>query len=222
MRKGFTLIELLVVIAIIAILAAILFPVFARAREKARQTSCLSNVKQMALAVQMYSQDYDEKMPFAQMIYDVAVYQPWQDKTVSSGYYADLLYPYIKNKQVFVCPSRDGDWIGYGYNCYMGYIGNRQPTTTYTAPIYTGVALSTIQYPAQTVVIGDRHGGTYPSWAYYRLWTASYSGADYEPLPHNEGVNIAFCDGHAKWYRGTAANSVYNGGTLYYYADASH
>jgi len=66
MRRGFTLIELLVVIAIIAILAAILFPVFARAREKARQSSCLSNVKQLDLAVQMYIQDYDEMLPYGQ------------------------------------------------------------------------------------------------------------------------------------------------------------
>src|SRR6056297_3095 len=101
--SGFTLIELLVVIAIIAILAAILFPVFARAREKARQTSCLSNVKQLGLGVMMYAADYDERLP-ARSIGGV-------------GWYG-LLQPYIKNWQVIICPSGTGnyDWISYGWN----------------------------------------------------------------------------------------------------------
>src|ERR1700743_3800079 len=88
---GFTLIELLVVIAIIAILAAILFPVFAKAREKARQTACLSNCKQMSLGIQQYTQDYDETLPWAQQ----AVGGAWNL----------LIYPYVKNDQVFQCPS---------------------------------------------------------------------------------------------------------------------
>ncbi|MGM0491747.1 MAG: DUF1559 domain-containing protein, partial [Armatimonadota bacterium] len=89
-RTGFTLIELLVVIAIIAILAAILFPVFARAREKARQTSCLSNVKQLMIGVQMYAQDYDERLPRHG-------FPRWTIK----------IYPYVNNVQVYSCPSAD-------------------------------------------------------------------------------------------------------------------
>ena len=92
MRKGFTLIELLVVIAIIAILAAILFPVFARAREKARQTSCLNNLKQIGLAVAMYIQDYDETYPCVASSFNAC------------GITA-FLNPYIKNNQVWLCPS---------------------------------------------------------------------------------------------------------------------
>jgi prepilin-type N-terminal cleavage/methylation domain-containing protein/prepilin-type processing-associated H-X9-DG protein len=93
-RRAFTLIELLVVIAIIAILAAILFPVFAQAREKARQTSCSSNLKQIGTALMMYSSDYDEQMPPSQL--------PSTGANVS---WPTMLYTYVKNEQVFVCPS---------------------------------------------------------------------------------------------------------------------
>ncbi len=96
-RRGFTLIELLVVIAIIAILAAILFPVFARAREKARQTSCLSNVKQLSLGVLMYTQDYDERLPYC----DCNAYSSGTNWAISTQ-------PYVKNAQIFVCPSDSG------------------------------------------------------------------------------------------------------------------
>src|SRR5437763_14870133 len=96
-RNGFTLIELLVVIAIIAILAAILFPVFAQAREKARQTACASNMRQMGLAVQMYLQDYDERFPLAATAPTPTTFLNWHH----------LVDPYVKNKQVWICPSAD-------------------------------------------------------------------------------------------------------------------
>ena len=94
--RGFTLIELLVVIAIIAILAAILFPVFAKAREKARQTSCLSNVKQIVLAALQYAQDYDERLPMHVVASNAS--PTWL-------YWPRAVFPYIKNEQVFECPS---------------------------------------------------------------------------------------------------------------------
>src|SRR6056297_580676 len=116
MQRGFTLIELLVVIAIIAILAAILFPVFARAREKARQASCLSNAKQLGLGFMMYVQDYDERLP--------AVYV-W----LPEGYWAQLIYPYVENHQVYQCPSAPkdepvggGKWRGlWNYPLHYGF-----------------------------------------------------------------------------------------------------
>ena len=92
MRRGFTLIELLVVIAIIAILAAILFPVFARAREKARQASCLSNLKQLGLGLMMYAQDYDERLPGT---YTMVPPGPWP-----LVFWPQIILPYVKNTQI--------------------------------------------------------------------------------------------------------------------------
>src|SRR5471032_1752630 len=97
-RKGFTLIELLVVIAIIAILAAILFPVFARARENARRASCQSNLKQIGLGMLQYAQDYDERIPFG-------VFAGYGNSLPDGIGWAGPLYPYLKSAQIFVCPS---------------------------------------------------------------------------------------------------------------------
>src|SRR5579862_3134643 len=112
-RRGFTLIELLVVIAIIAILAAILFPVFAQAREKARAISCISNLKQIGLSLIMYTQDYDEAFPsvITNSSQDGGC-APGLEWYALGGGWATLANPYIKNGQIFRCPSSESPyWV---------------------------------------------------------------------------------------------------------------
>ncbi len=220
-RRGFTLIELLVVIAIIAILAAILFPVFARAREKARQTSCLSNQKQIGLAVLMYAQDYDERFP--------PDYVGGGEKRVS-GFY-DCCGPYTKNEQMYICPSghfrfdyaRDeltpGDgfyhrWMVAGYGIVntfssssIGYPNFGGNTVWVRASDGGGRPLAEMIRPADVIVAVETYSGAW-------LMTPAAAGFDnstLEPLPmeesgkaggmmyrHNGTMNIIYGDGHAK------------------------
>ena len=191
--KGFTLIELLVVIAIIAILAAILFPVFARAREKARQTSCLNNNKQFALALLMYAQDYDEHLPPAMM------YNP----SGSIGF-PRLLHPYTMNWNIWECPSSgwsrnfsvpdEGSFrLSYVANYYMMPWGD-----TPTSPQYQqGANLGRIARPAEQVLIAER--GNVTAWG-----TSDASGERVDRTVHSEGANYCFADGHAKWLQESA------------------
>lgn len=143
-RKGFTLIELLVVIAIIAILAAILFPVFAKAREKARQSSCISNVKQIMTAVNMYSQDYDEVLPCA---YTWGYPDPWV-------FWPHQLEPYIKSWDVYDCPSNP--LKGRKNVNYHGTIYPILPTYAMTAAIIAapGISMAAVTTPASKWLLG--------------------------------------------------------------------
>ncbi len=209
-RKGFTLIELLVVIAIIAILAAILFPVFARAREKARQTSCLSNMKQIATATEMYTQDYDECYPIS--IYPSAV-------GVVTFYHE--LMPYMKNSQILECPSepkRIGmdeleaalgvppvpGLTGTGFNGNYAIFEDGY-TASSPNPITGewGAVVSNAQlvYPAETFVMGD--GEIASGYGDMDPFDSPVVGA------HNEGFNAAFADGHAKWIKCVEEPSVH-------------
>jgi prepilin-type N-terminal cleavage/methylation domain-containing protein/prepilin-type processing-associated H-X9-DG protein len=213
MRRGFTLIELLVVIAIIAILAAILFPVFAKAREKARQSSCLSNVKQLILAELQYAQDYDETFSGI-----------WQAEAAPGNAYIweVVIAPYVKNTQVFVCPSNTN---GVGYAKIYGNDAPIGPNSRYTSGYltYAGVkrgsaSLGMIARPAEIVLLADcwpnqRHlpslgiwlilydddGDGVPESSAYGRGNAQYHYNGLQPR-HNSGANIGFCDGHAKWY----------------------
>ena len=189
MKRGFTLIELLVVIAIIAILAAILFPVFARAREKARQTSCLSNVKQIGLGFTMYFQDYDETVPGARLNID-----GW----------TGMVTPYVKNEQIFTCPSWNGTgaWINRGTLCggcgtwtrvyWGGYTYSNMRNAGGCINWNSQEKLAAYDKPAEHALLYD---GTCPHGTPTTAGQPAHEAVD----RHNEGYNVAFLDGHAKF-----------------------
>jgi len=202
-RHGFTLIELLVVIAIIAILAAILFPVFARAREKARQTACLSNMKQIALAADMYCTDYDE-------CYPMSIYTP--STVVITFYHA--LQPYMKNTQLLQCPSEKDrilmtelqgilpiplapglDAVGYNGNYAVFEDG---PANALTGADHAVISQAEIPFPSETFIMGDGEIELSPN-----IFNSPVV------IPHNEGLNAAFCDGHAKFVKAVQTTTTY-------------
>lgn len=222
-RRGFTLIELLVVIAIIAILAAILFPVFAQARERARAASCTSNLKQLGIGLSMYVQDYDEIFPNAYM-------SPVAPGTQFPGgvwnscclFWPQLVYPYFKNTQVFTCPSM----AVYKTAPYLGHYGANGDVVRTPATISRGLA--ELSAPASTYLAMD--AGPYtvsygnaltPSGNFWYIpgvgdilgipSTGSIGGyalsagleGDFARGRHFGGIHVAFADGHVKFVKST-------------------
>ena len=254
-REAFTLIELLVVIAIIAILAAILFPVFAQAREKARQTSCLSNIKQLGLGLMMYVQDYDETWPRNDdCVNGGTVAVPGAPATAigCTGPYGDRVnhykwwywtYPYVKNVDINFCPSRTRimdqsaatgnakwqDWknssevfgAGYGLNLSVTGALNVWPKPSSGRAYrnsFLGGGLAGVDRPADTLLIMETDNPAVGAYNYpysqqtvtsYPLATREYWQAVMKPkgavnklnAPHNDGLNIGYCDGHAKFMK---------------------
>ncbi len=196
-RRGFTLIELLVVIAIIAILAAILFPVFAKAREKARQTNCLSNAKQIGLAQLQYCQDYDEKFP--REYWGATSVYTWPNGQVTAGMWIPSVFPYANNIQMFNCPSNTVEWAG-------GYVGNH-----FSYPFNNRLNLANLGRVVSPVDCIVNICGIY----YYSNGTNNAESNIGSPPSvqkrHNEGTNAVHVDGHAKWYR---FDQVWRGSSL--------
>jgi prepilin-type N-terminal cleavage/methylation domain-containing protein/prepilin-type processing-associated H-X9-DG protein len=201
-QRGFTLIELLVVIAIIAILAAILFPVFAQAREKARTASCSSNLKQLGLAFVMYAQDYDER--------SVPEYICPPGGLNQFIRWSGRLDPYLKNTEIWLCPSAKLETPG-GYGNYGMMYGWSSWTSSASgvSGCYSqgGVPLSFISNPADVGVFGDTNACPYPGNAntgYYPVDSSTGLAAGYNccgrfSARHTGGANINFADGHVKW-----------------------
>jgi len=209
-RNGFTLIELLVVIAIIAVLAAILFPVFARARENARRASCMSNMKQIALACVMYTQDYDGALfPYE-----------YQISTNTAGSEMKVLFPYVKNAQVFRCPSSQQTYTGSAVNCstdpthwYCSSYGfpavaASDPRKAALLNLNWGgnvVILDSIPAPSQTCLLAEtkKATDTTNTWGYTRFNGYDLTSTGYDGMlvadRHLGGSNYAFMDGHVKW-----------------------
>ncbi|MFO7948228.1 MAG: DUF1559 domain-containing protein [Armatimonadota bacterium] len=182
---GFSLIELLVVIAIIAILAAMMFPVFSQAREKARSIACINNLKQISMALFMYAGDYGGDMPTGTYVAE----DVFGNVVEINGYegWANHLYPYTRNTQIFRCPSSGSTKISpvmednYAYN----YDGLQHAD------------LKRLEYPTELMAVMDFHD----SFAIRGANTPEnfFTGAGDGLQRHNDGANVAFCDGHAKF-----------------------
>jgi prepilin-type N-terminal cleavage/methylation domain-containing protein/prepilin-type processing-associated H-X9-DG protein len=233
--NGFTLIELLVVIAIIAILASILFPVFGRARENARRSSCQSNLKQIGLGMAQYTQDYDEFFP-------LSVINPVNPPTGGAPVgWADAIQPYLKSTQIFQCPS-EGTAPGADSNTtgYTDYFYNKNAGTG-------DQPLPVMNNPTLTILVGDGGSPTpgTPNLHSNARYRSNGCGAAGDPaganpyldrnqpicggsglatnlagggIRHFEGANYGFADGHVKWIKNKDSNTsfvIWNGGSTF-------
>jgi len=228
MRLGFTLIELLVVIAIIAILAAILFPVFSQVREKARQTTCLSNQWQIGVAFMAYAQDYDEMLPPSNYAPNPAqpnwVWQQFVDPYIKGNFPGNVAASQNQRISIFVCPSWDRSLstLGADISTWPQWMVTR-PSSSFCSNYWImgsfdrllspslrrpPSSLAQIQTVAQTVLVGEGLGtcvwtpgdDTGPPYPHAAYRDCSYNYV-YGRFRHFDGANHILADGHAKWYR---------------------
>jgi len=217
-RGAFTLIELLVVIAIISILAAILFPVFAKAREKARQISCASNLRQLGLAFYQYTEDYDEELPGDTDGSNGAnVTGGWMFYTAiassTSGKVFDptrgSIYPYIKSTAVYICPDDGpGRTTGDSY-AINACVEGPKPATP---PQYrVGKSLAAFDSPASLMLIseeGDSQSTANTSYDSTNDGFISIAFNDGITARHTDGLNVTFLDSHTKYYRAEKVHAL--------------
>ena len=207
LRRAFTLIELLVVIAIIAILAAILFPVFAQAREKARQTACLSNCRQIGMAFTMYATDYDSFLPLTTF-------------PVASNSWTDQTQPYIKNRQIYRCPSDDStNWSqplpsetevrrsSYFLNAWMAGTqpyGNTAALTSPASVIYVAESVKNVTRDHFHPFYWGNPAEQTSAFMQNLTWNSALQETKELALRrHQEGMNVVFIDGHVRWGKWT-------------------
>ncbi len=231
-NQGFTLIELLVVIAIIALLAAILFPVFAKAREKARQTSCLSNEKQIGLAFMSYVQDYDETFPIAPNLTSIANAGGLNDLNWQETGWAGRVYSYVKSTAIFRCPDDPTTAtlpavpISYGYNSAIPASGSNNwgvsgKLVKFNAPAMTVLLFEVTNVTADPTNPNEgQSNGSALDGCHLDYWLGPSKGSaevgdniGYNTLSncgtpyHSSGSNYLLADGHAKWLPSTRVSN---------------
>jgi prepilin-type N-terminal cleavage/methylation domain-containing protein/prepilin-type processing-associated H-X9-DG protein len=239
---AFTLIELLMVIAIIALLAAILFPVFGRARENARRSSCQSNLKQLALGLKQYTQDFDERFPFGPPVSNADFSSAW----------APAIQPYTKSHQILQCPSDDGDpvtttnptqdgYTDYWYNAALSLKWDGGEVS----PNYrvTGISEAALLNSSLTIMLGEGDGNNFSTGATrangcaladlmniagpetsatankcdVTTYYAKVIGIGKGQKNHLSGFNLAYTDGHVKWQRTYEENDNQQGASSFIY-----
>jgi len=227
-NKGFTLIELLVVIVIISILSVILFPVFARARENARRSACMSNMKQIGLGLMQYLQDYDERYPPSTQcdITGCGSYATDTDPSKPSGVFMtasyvgtnhyrtwmDSIFPYVKSTQIFVCPSWSGDktTTSYGYSSAFG--SYRSSPTSWgagSANNFIPISMAAVTRPSEVICIAEYPSSSSPMMGPIDIRTQAADPNSIRATPHLEGGNAVYADGHVKWRsRGTILANI--------------